>query len=704
MYSEATRKKRVARFAWSACLLAACALPPPAGAQVSDWAPELVRPPEGIFGPGDPIRLRLPELPVEVLQNLALELDDFDVTEFVSRDGDLAVLVPPQPLSYGEHRLRLVEYAPDGSIVERGAWTLSVRKTAAFREAGLNAATTLTAARRISAEDLPQPVPAREQWNGGAQLQGALADGSWRFKGRADLLGNSEETLLPRGEQGGNVDLGHFLLEYGNGPVIARAGHHSVGPESLIMSSFQRRGVSAGVQSAATGASATAFSLRTAEVIGFEEGLGVGETGNRTDGVTASFRPLAGQGGALVVSATYLEGEGPSQTGEAGTGIAGDPVSVEGSAASVIADATLLESRLRLRGEYAKTRFDFDGDGTDTDLDGMIDTDFAPERADAYSALVTYLPWHEKAVLGEPLVWNLGVESRRIGTFFRSPANPVGVSDRELLRGFTGVNWSGLDAQLSLGRERDNVDDLPSIARTETAQRVLSLTYTPPGPLPGPDGSLPPPPWYGQPVLNATYLDVEQDVIKAGSGLPTGALSAVDTLSLSASFTYPTWSWTVGHTMGESEDFFGFGPDTETTSSQLSANFQVGERLTLGPLWQISKTDESDPPAGFGFTSRRLETVTAGLTAGYIFTDGLNANLGYNLNRTEASDGSQDGRSASVTASFAWTVVPAREVRPGLTLSLDGQYNDLEEGGAFPVDQSHYQVFLKAAVSWLPSW
>ncbi|HEX7045282.1 MAG TPA: hypothetical protein VF203_11780 [Burkholderiales bacterium] len=704
---KTVRKHLAAHIAGAACVIAACAIAPRVYAQAADWKPQLVAPPGNVYGPNDPIRLRLPPLPVEVLQTLALELDDFDVTGFVSSDGELAVLTPPQPLAYGEHQLRLVENAPDGSIIERGVWTVSVRKSAAFREAGLQAAVTLNALRRIADDDLPEPAAKRDQWNGAAQLQGAVADGNWRFTGQADLLASGERALLPRGEEGDHIDLGSFLLGYENGPVVARAGHHSVGPDSLIMSGFGRRGVSLGLQSARTGAAATAFSLRTADVIGFQEGFGIGDSDNRTDGVTVTFRPLGGATDALYVSATYLKGEGPSQSGAVGTGIAGDTTAVEGRAASVIADGTLLERRLRLRGEYAATRFDFDGDGRDLNGDNFIDSteNLAPERDDAYHALVTFTPWHDKLVGGQPFAWNLGVENKRIGTFFRSPANPIGVSDRELVRGFTGVNWSAFDAQLSIGRERDNVNDLPLIAQTETAQNVLSLTYAPqPAYEPLPDGSLPPPSWYGQPLLNLSLIDVDQDIVRAGLGLTPGALNKVRTLALTASFTYPTWSWTLGHTIGKSENFIGQAPDTKTDASQLSASFRIGERWTFGPSVQWSRTDESDVPVDFGYGPRRLETLTAGLNIGYLHSDRVSATFGYNLNRSDASDGSQDVRTSDVIANVAWTVVPAREMRPGLTLALDGQWHDFDDRVFAGSNVNHYQIFLRASVSWLPTW
>lgn len=235
---------------------------------------------------------------------------------------------------------------------------------------------------------------------------------------------------------------------------------------------------------------------------------------------------------------------------------------------------------------------------------------------------------------------------------------------------------------------------------------MCSVTYAPqPAYEPLPDGSLPPLPWYGQPLLNLSLIDVDQDVVRAGSGLMPGALNKVRTLALTASFTYPTWSWTLGHTIGKSENFIGQAPDTRTDASQLSASFRIGERWTLGPTLQWSRTDESDVPAGFGFGPRRLETLTAGLNVGYFHSDRLSATLGYNLHRSDASDGSQDMRTSDLIANVAWTVVPAREMRPGLTLALDGQWHDFDERApAGSSSQNHHQVFLRATVSWLPTW
>ena len=84
-----------------------------------------------------------------------------DVTATVVRQGNQIVFTPPQPLSFGDHLLRLVEHGADGSITERGLWKISVPKTAAFREASLQGNVTINLVRRVADKNLVSPCPTR---------------------------------------------------------------------------------------------------------------------------------------------------------------------------------------------------------------------------------------------------------------------------------------------------------------------------------------------------------------------------------------------------------------------------------------------------------------------------------------------------------------------------------------------------------------
>lgn len=648
-------------------------------APLTEQQPSLISPEKSTRGPSDIIRIRIPGLSATMLQRLAFELDDIDVTSLISTKGNIAIFNPAQPLSWGHHQLRLVENALDGNIVERGLWTLEVRKSKGFREASYQANSTLNLVQRVFDRNLVSP-PGSTQVNGSAQLQGKLANGNWRATGNMDLFYSSQGDLLSSG--GSGLDMGQFLFTGETGPFIAKAGHHAVGLNSMIMQNFNRRGISGEYQSKDKGTSANVFSVNAQEVTGFRGGFGVSDSGNRVNGVTISGRPITSRRDALVVSATYLAGEDPGQTGD---GIGGDSLTAtKGSATSLIADGNLLDKRLRLRGEVASSEFDFDGPGTGNPA----------ENDQAYSALINYTPWHNKIVKNKPMAWNLGLESKRIGTFFRSTANPQGVADRNLIRGFTGFNWSGIDIQASIATETDNVNNLGLLPRIGTTQSVLTVSYVPEQDLTlNPDGQAPKMPWYGQPFYNVTYFTLDQDVEKAGAGLSNGAFHATDSFTLSATFSYSKWSWAISHTIGKDEDFTNVAVDTESKLIDLSANIQIGQKLSLTPTMQHSVVDDKD---------NNITTTlgTGGLSLNYIFSEKVTGSVGININSEKASDGSVNSSTSNLVGNIGWAVAKARGNRPTVALSLEGQLNELKDSVNPSSNTDSFQIFVKAILSW----
>lgn len=688
-----TRLVRLALGVAVALPMSIAAAPP-----AKDWTPTLEPAAQkDLRGPSDPIRLLLPGLPIEVLQTLSLELDGFDVTGMVASDGKLATFTPPQPLAYGQHELRLVENAPDGSIIERAAWTIEIRKTRAFREVDAQAAATVIGSYRVDENHLTD-LPEEFQSSGGAQFQGVVADGNWRSTGYMDVLYNSQLAQTPSQQR--RTDVGQFLLTGAKGDErfngIAQIGHHNVVPESLIAQGFMRRGVSAGLNAGGGVASSTVFSQSTADLYGFQRGLGVSDSERRTDGVTAAGRPIPGRPEALALTGTYLNGEGPDQ---AGTAVGGDTTLTSGKAYSVVADSSLFTRRLRLRGEYASTDFDFDGSGRDIDGDGIPDLNSPAEAADAYAALITYTPSHQLTLRNQPMVWNVGVEKKTIGTFFRSPANPAGVADRDLLRMFGGINWSGLDVQASLGTEESNVDDLPLIETVRGRRGYAAASYAP---LPDysvqADGGLPPTPWYGQPSFTLSYDRLDQEVIDPSPVVAEGDFRSTQQVGFSAVFSYASWNWMLAEIIGKEEDLTNATPDRRTRTTQAQAGILIGNKLQLGPNVAVTNVEELNP-------QRDSQTVTAGLNASYAFTQTLSAGVGYVLNRENASDDLSDRTTRDLTGNLSWAAIQARGLVPGLTLSLEGLYHD-ETGnivvvpGGTPLPGNSYQIFLKAAVSW----
>lgn len=644
------------------------------------WQPELVPSEAGAFHkPQDAIRLYIPpDVPIETLQRLSLEVDDIDVTAMITRDGDHAVYTPDQPLDWGMHRLRLVEYAEDGSIIERGFWTIEVRKSAAFRESGLDVNASLEVSQRVADNNLSMP-PGRTQATGSMTIQGRLADEEWRSEITLPLIYNSLNNNR-------KLDAGDFLLDWERRSLQARLGHHPIVPESMVMSGFSRRGVSATYTSPVNGASVTGFAMRGNQVNGFQDGLGLNDSQNRIEGGVVSLYPLQGGGNSLELSAVYLSGQAP----EAGAGVAGDDVSTGGDAWSARADGLMLDNRLRLRGEYARTRYDFDGSGGES-----------AERDHGYSFLATFKPWLDKQVDGSYIDWNLGVEYRHLGTFFRSPANPGATSGRKMARLFTDLTWGEWGVQATLARESDNVDDLLILPQIRTQHGALSANYTPTPEYD--DQGEPITGWLGQPSY-AVFGNIQTQKTQRVATPDPGDLVDTQTriAGLNASFSYSDWSWGLNHTWTRFyDDSLATGTpttnETRNMSTGLNASFTLSDNYTVSPRISWDQTKYYD----FGYTDKG---VLWGLSIDAAFIPGeLSGQLNYDENRSWVTDASADNKTRHLGLSLTWIALEANQNRPGVTWMLTGDYNDYSDSISGSNDTDSYQVFLKALIGWSAS-
>src|SRR3546814_18719699 len=98
----------------------------------------------------------------------------------------------------------------------------------------------------------------------------------------------------------------------------------------------------------------------------------------------------------ILLTGTFYTGEGS----DGGFGIATDEVINEGSGWSVAADTLWFDEALRLRGEYAQAKFDFDGK----------DEGFGPESASAYGLLASVETLRGAPLDGNPFTATGGVQ------------------------------------------------------------------------------------------------------------------------------------------------------------------------------------------------------------------------------------------------------------------------------------------------------
>jgi len=101
-----------------------CGLPiVPVVPNAAEWKPNLVKSQKNYRSARENVITKIPgSVSAAVLKALKIELDNVDITAQIIIVGYTISYKPLQPLSKGFHTVRLVEFAADGNILERGQW------------------------------------------------------------------------------------------------------------------------------------------------------------------------------------------------------------------------------------------------------------------------------------------------------------------------------------------------------------------------------------------------------------------------------------------------------------------------------------------------------------------------------------------------------------------------------------------------------
>ena len=657
------------------CLLTltfACSTQSVLAAPPADWTPTLQAPTQGEYrDPTEMFRIKLPAtLPLEVLKTLALELDNIDVTAMISRNGDYAELTPLQPLPWGKHSLRLVEYAADGSINEKAFWEFEVRRNSAFREVDYAASINLIASQRVDDKNLTPPEPNEFTGQGSAIFQGRVADSDWEVSGQMDLIYNSE-AQPPTNPH--DLDLGSYLVSGRKNDNQMNLGHHTLAQTSLIMEGFNRRGLSASTRFDALNSAATGFVMRPDVVLGFRQGLGLSDSANRVSGVTWETQPLQNPE-ALYLSATYLTGEQTLSGATVGSTINNQT----GDAMGLVADSTVLDRRLRVRGEVAASKVSIDY--TDT-----LAVDITDKNNNAMSLMTTWTPF---AVPGQTFFWNTGIEASQVDTFFASLANPTLPADKQLSRLFFNTDWFGISAQLSTAVETSNVNNLDDRPVIETRVNQVLLNYAF-NQSPDENSWIN---WLGMPSLTLQWRGLTQDQIEEAVTVVYQDLD-LDTriTQLSNNFSHNTWSW--GWLYGEGEQIDHVNVLEQLSYNRgLNASFRIGEHVSVMPAVQQQTTQVS-------FNGSESDTQIVSLSSQFLMQDSWNGSLMFNQAQTESNSTlPQDSITSTVALQFTWNWILPKNKHPGFDVIVSGSWQKLENVITPVNDRETYQVFLSLAM------
>ncbi len=489
-----------------------------------------------------------------------------------------------------------------------------------------------------------------------------------------------------------------------------------------MLEGFSRRGTEASLDLAPLRTRLTGFAVRSEPITGFREGFGVSDRDQRVHGLTVETSLLDADAIALRVFGTYLRGRGRLGAPTVDGVFAGDLRS--GTAWSGSAELALFSRRIEIRGELARTRFD-------RDLLG----DEGPVRDGAWTLFVAVTPWLDATLLGAPFSTTISFEQREVGPRFESLANPLAPVDRALRQWRVETRWGGWDARVSFVREKDNVDDLPSLPRFRTDlfdadlrwsgapaaadaavwRRALGTPFFGLGwsrerlrPLRDidPSGLVPialfPFAEVVAPLLPA--LGVIPVVIGSPFGTPFDpAIAPFETAVLDdrklyvsrfqLGTRYASWGVSASHIIRDDQDRTLRTPRRRTDLTSLDADWTIAERHRVSIGVQQQRDRERD--------ARGFQTLT---TQGRLGLDTelrpeLRAGGDLTLSRTRDS-GTTDLTIWSATSFVEWIVARPRGLAPGLQLTLSGTYQDFQDDARLDGNGNQYQLFLTATVWW----
>lgn len=667
-------------------------------AQSGEWQPELPPAAAGGYPSKSEIQIHLPaSVPEAVFQWLALELDDTDVSQLVtlrkSEAGTVIAFTPPEQLAVGPHILRLVEYNDRGDIIERGYWNYPVSGVVgdkSRKDSSFTANTVLELGYRVADGELDESLKS-STIQGSSTINAHIATASWSLSARADLLIGT--IAVPENEQveeavnagtiainRNDVELGEYLVEARGKNLSAMLGHHAVSNESLIMRGFNRRGISASAQTSSGSAIASGFAFRTEPISGWRDGLGVTNQENRVVGGLATVHPFSASKEALTVTASCLSGEGKDAVG---VSLDGDDTRASGDACSLVAESRLAGDRVKLRGEYAHSRFDFDADRDE----------FEKTSDNAYDLLAVYSPLGQAQVNNKSLLWDVGMEVQEVGLYFRSLANPSLPSDKKLSRLFTNLNYGGLALQLQGGIEEDNVDDEATLPTMQNRLGNLVLSYTPE--LVIDENGMPVLAWYGLPTFSLSSQYANQKHVSLPADLEDYRLDGRTIYNqFSMLFQYQTWSWLAGYGRGNEDDLQNKTYERLSQLGNLALNWQLSNRFSITGQGQYNVI--TDKVIDVTNHSRQL-----GINADtMIVPDKLSLGLGFSLNLDDSTDDSFDTDTRTYDFNLNWLFIQPKNTIPGVTFWMRGERQEIRDNIIPENDLNPYQVFVGVRMDW----
>lgn len=605
------------------------------------------------------------------VSELALEVDQVDVTNFLVFTQGRVSYTPVEHLSPGNHSIRLLRYSEDGEIIELGVWNAQVRQSAAFVERNAQIEGSLLQGYRVDRSEISPAESGSEYVSEGSLNLNFTGKGeNSELRVRSHLL-HSNNALAPSKE----LDLGDYEMTLSVGERQQyKLGHHALDHTSMIHQQFNRRGASGSILLPGIKSRVQAFALSPVDLSGFRGGLGLTDGSNYVRGAIWQLQPLTQQSERLSLTASYSTGKSSVDQGF------GFIEQTAGEASSLSISSQWLDRRLKLSGEYAETRFDFDSG----------DASIGDEKAQARNLNVAY---QSKARYeGRIRHWNIALNHLFVEPEFRSLSNPFFSADREatLLNAMLGgQNWS---LQPTVSYEEDNVDNRFSATRT-LLSTGLAFNFAP---VSDPQAERQA---RFQSNYNVSLAHSKRGQLGTEFDLITGAaLAEVDSanyrLDLGASHSANAFSvnWSIG---------------TETVEDRADdANSYTSYSLTLGANFNVAEWQISPSVTGYVTSYDQTDAENDDYTYSLSVIPPFRASKfqgQFNISRNYRNDRYFDEGARNNEwygqANLNYQLIEAKANFPGLKLQLSGHYRDAQGNSPGVLYGDGYQVFVSLIVA-----
>lgn len=620
------------------------------------------------------------QFPFSILDNvttqLALEIDNIDVSSLVTINDDLVIYVPASPLTPGFHQLRMVEYASSGDIVELGNWQFEIRQSASFQQQQVSFAATLNNS-YLLADNHSEANSDIDKFhaNGAAEVTYSARDEQHAIDFQGNVIYQKDEVNSTRGKQ---LDLGHYLLQVDmNENTQLNVGHHALQYSSLIYQDYNRRGISGSFSLPDINSKVQLLGARTGDLHGFSEGLGVGDSADRIHGAVFNFQPVSHNPEALTLSTSYMTGS--QKSADAILGVFVEESS--GNAQSLALDSYLLDQRLHLYLEAAQSDFDFDGN--QNLLDSIEDS--------AYQFVTQYTS-RPSSTGGTPWQWSITLEKSIVEPNFYTLSNQHLVSDNDLTRVSTNLSFGPWHSQFYITSARDNLDDRFA-STNQTEQSGFDLTYS------GVSSSKSTQLENYNHQLTFQRTQTDQDGVELDEFLLPLPANENNThfIELFSEFTYPWGSWYYLLNHQSFEDHSIYQQDSKIKGAEWGGDLTIREQHTFTTSVRVYDTKDQQSQL-----TNKLQAFQFGIISNFestAMTSSLTVDYEY-LNDELFEYGSLESEKISANASLAKQYYQPSGSSPGMDLQFRVSYFDQNSSLLLDEDGHFYEIFADLNIYW----